>query len=217
VALLNGRGWSTASEKAENSAARPIPPSSRGKSRLLILLVLLSPPWVWRPAEAQSVPLSEYQIKAGFLFNFTKFVEWPPDSFSDPGVPLVMGVVGDNQITSLLEETAAGKTVNGRAVIVKRFKEGQDIHGCQILFISSSEEKHTTQILERIKGSSILTVGETDGFVQSGGVINFFVEGNKVRLEVNLDAAARARLKISAKVIAVARLVKVDSPPGGRG
>jgi hypothetical protein len=165
-------------------------------------------------AKAQSQPLSESQIKAGFLFNFTKFVEWPPEAFADPGVPIVLGIVGDNTVTDLLIETATGKTVNGRAVTVRRFKEGQDPRTCHILFVSSSEEKHVPQILERLKGSPILTVSETSGFAQSGGMINFFVEGNKVRLEINLDATARARLKISAKVIAVARLVTGESPGG---
>jgi hypothetical protein len=166
-------------------------------------------------AKAQSPPLTESQIKAGFLFNFTKFVEWPPGAFADSGVPIVLGIMGNNPVTELLIETAAGKTVNGRAVIVQQFKDGQDPRTCHILFVSSSQEKHVSQILERLKGSPILTVGETSGFARFGGMINFIVEGNKVRLEINLDATARARLKISAKVIAVARLV-TGEPPGGK-
>jgi hypothetical protein len=158
-------------------------------------------------AEAQSRPLTESEIKAGFLFNFTKFVEWPSEAFADSGAPIVLGILGNNPVTELLIETAVGKTVNGRAVIVQQFKEGQDPRTCHILFVSSTQEKRLPQILERLKGSPILTVSETSGFAQSGGMINFIVEGNKVRLEINLDAAARARLKISAKVIAVARLV----------
>jgi hypothetical protein len=165
-------------------------------------------------ARAQSQPLSASEIKASFLFNFTKFVEWPPDAFADPGVPIVLGIVGENPVTDLLIETAAGKTVNGRAVIVRRFKEGQDLRICHILFVSSSEEKHVPQILEKVKGSEILTVSETSGFAQSGGMINFFIEGNKVRLEINLGAAERGRLRISAKVIAVARLVTGDAHGG---
>jgi hypothetical protein len=180
----------------------------------LILLAACSLARAGTLPEAQSQPLSEYEIKAGFLFNFTKFVEWPPDAFADPSVPIVLGIVGDNPVTDLLTETAAGKTVNGRAVLVRRFKEGQDLRSCHILFVSSSEGKHVPQILESVKGSRVLTVGETNGFAESGGMINFFVEGNKVRLEINLEAAARARLKISAKVIAVARLVTGGSLGG---
>jgi len=206
---------STEAEKSIRSGDRPNALSRRGNGLLLILLALCSLPYTEASAGAQSAPLTEYQIKAGFLFNFTKFVEWPADAFPDSSVPIVLGVVGNNQVTNLVTETAAGKTVNGRAVIVKQFKEDQDLRGCQILFVSSSEEKHIAQILEKIKGSSVLTVGEANGFAQAGGVINFLVEGNKVRLELNLEAAARARLKISAKVIAVARLVKGESA-GGR-
>jgi hypothetical protein len=158
-------------------------------------------------AKAQTQTLSESQIKAGFVFNFTKFVEWPTDAFVDSGSPIVLGVVGESPITDLLIETSAGKTVDGRAVTIRRVKEGQDPRTCHILFVSSSEQKRALLILQKLKGSPVLTVSETTGFAQAGGMINFFVEGNKVRLEINLDAAAKARLKISAKVIAVARQV----------
>lgn len=164
--------------------------------------------------DAQTPALSESEIKAGFVFNFTKFIEWPADAFAGPESPVVLGVLGDSPITDLLIETAAGKTVNGRAVTIRRFKEGQDLRACQILFLSSSEEKRVPQILEKVKRSSVLTVSETSGFAQAGGMINFVVEGNKVRLEINLDAAGRARLKISAKVIAVAHLVTGESRGG---
>jgi len=185
-----------------------------GRTLGLILFAACSLACAGTMAKAQSQPLSEYEIKAGFLFNFTKFVEWPPEAFADPSVPIVLGIVGDSPVTELLTETAAGKTVNGRAVVVRRFKEGQDLRSCHILFVGSSEEKHVPQILERVKGSRVLTVSETSGFAQSGGMINFFVEGNRVRLEINLNAAARVRLKISARVIAVARLVAGESPGG---
>ena len=165
-------------------------------------------------ANSQSQPLSEYEIKAGFLFNFARFVEWPPEAFADPSAPIVMGIVGDNPVFELLTETAEGKTVDGRAVVVRRFKEGQDLQSCHILFVSASEGKHIPQILESVKRSRTLTVGETSGFTQSGGMINFFVEDSRVRLEINLDAATRARVKISSKVIAVARLITQDSTKG---
>lgn len=187
-----------------------------GRALRLILLAVYALVSAETLARGQAQPLSASEIKAGFLFNFTKFVEWPPDAFADRDAPIVLGIVGDNLVTDLLIETAAEKIVNGRAVIVRRFKEGQDLRMCHILFVSSSEEKPVLQILEKIKGSEILTVSETKGFAQTGGMINFFIEGNKVRLEINLDAAARARLKISAKVIAVARLVTGESP-GGKG
>lgn len=168
------------------------------------------------PATAQAPTLTENQIKAGFLFNFTKFVEWPADVFPDATSPIVLGIVGEDSFGDLLTQATAGKTVNGRTVLVKRFKDEQTLQACNILFVGALEEKHIARILERLKGSSVLTVGETAGFAQSGGVINFVVEANRVRLEINLDAALRARLKISAKVIAVARLV-TDRPSREKG
>jgi hypothetical protein len=166
------------------------------------------------PAWAQANPSVEYQVKAAFLYNFAKFVEWPPESFADQNAPIVLGVISDNVFGKLLTEVTAGKSVNGRPVVVKQFKEGQDLRSCHIVFVSSSNEKHVIKILESLKDSSVLTIGETSGFIQAGGIINFFIEENKVRLEINLDAATRARVKISAKVIAVARLVPANPSKG---
>ncbi len=163
---------------------------------------------------AQASPSLEYQVKAAFLYNFAKFVNWPPESFADQNAPILLGVIGDNAFAKLLTDVAAGKSVNGRPVVVKLFKEGQDLRSCQIVFVSSSEENDATQILEKLKESSVLTVGEAPGFIQAGGIINFFIEKNKVRLEINLAAASRARVKISAKLIAVARLAPTNQSKG---
>jgi hypothetical protein len=176
------------------------------KSLVLLLLFCLS-------AGAEGPALTENQIKAGFLFNFTRFVDWPADAFTAAESPIVLGIVGEDSFGDLLTQAAAGKTVNGRTVLVQRFKEEQNIRACNILFVSASEEKLMARIFERLSGSSVLTVGETRGFAQSGGIINFVIEDNRVRLEINLGAAARARVKISAKVIGVARIV-TDSVPG---
>jgi YfiR/HmsC-like len=175
----------------------------------VLALALASP-----DVRAQNVLLTEEQIKAGFLFNFTKFVEWPPESFADANAPIVIGIVGDSAVEKLLMEVAAGKSVNGRPVLVKHFKDLQDVRNCQIVFVGSSDEKRMPQILEALKASSVLSVGETPGFIPAGGMINFFIEDNKVRLEINLDAATRARVKISAKVIAVGRLVAQNAGKG---
>ncbi len=160
--------------------------------------------------------LTEDQIKAAFLFNFTKFVEWPPESFADANSPILLGIVGNDLVARLLTEVAAGKSVSGRAVTVKQFSEGQSIRLCQIIFISSPDEKYAQQILRTLRETSVLTVGEKPGFLQAGGIINFFTDENKVKLEISLDAAARARIKISAKVIAVARLAPQNQNKGNR-
>ena len=174
----------------------------------LPLVLLLTRLFCCASLSAQSDGLTADQIKAGFLFNFTKFVEWPEDAFSNSSAPIVIAVVGVNPFGDTLGATAAGKTVGGRAVVVKQFKSDQDLRACNILFISSSEKKQSAHILESLKGSRVLTVSEIGGFARSGGAIAFLVEENKVKLEINLDAASESQLKVSAKLIGVARLVR---------
>src|SRR5258706_7620521 len=163
------------------------------------------------PLTSQSQGLSEHEIKAGFLFNFTKFVEWPEGTFADASTPIILGVVGENPFGNLLIETAAGKFVNGRPVVVRQFKDGQDLRSWNVLFITETDKKRMMETLGKLKGSQVLTVGEGSGFTQSGGMIALLVEGNRVRLEIDVQTAAEAHLKISAKVIAVARLVARDA------
>jgi len=161
------------------------------------------------PARAEvSLPdgLTEYEIKAGFLYNFTKFVEWPSEAFANASAPIIVGIVGANPFGKLLTTAARGTTVNGREVLIKQLREDEDLKGCHILFVSSSERKHTAQILEKLAGANVLTVGEGDGFIAAGGMIAFVEESNKIRLVINLERASAARLRISAKVIQVARL-----------
>src|ERR1035437_3674682 len=111
-----------------------------GLSGLILLAVYVF--LTAEPLAAQSGGLTEYEIKAGFLFNFTKFVEWPADAFADASSPIILGIVGENPFGNLLTETAAGKAVNGRAVLVRQFKEGQDLRSCQILFVALTDKKH---------------------------------------------------------------------------
>jgi hypothetical protein len=186
---------------------------TRGQQRLIALIGACASISAG-PAPAQTDGLTESDIKAGYLFNFTKFVEWPSEAFANASAPIVVGIVGANPFGKVLADATAGKTVNGRAVVSKQFQEEGDLRSCQILFVSPSEKGRRAEILGRLKGANVLTVGEGDGFTQAGGMIAFVVEGNKVRLLINLEAASEARLKISAKVIAVARLVGRQS--GGR-
>ncbi len=167
------------------------------------------------PARAQSERPTEYQVKAAFLYNFTKFIEWPQDSPADNRTPIVLGILGDDPFGSVLEKTVYGKTVNGRPLEVRRFRQVQEVKGCQILFISASEDKRLPGILQTLRGSSVLTVGETKGFTRLGGIIRFILEDNRVRFEINLSAAQRARLKISSKLLAVAYVVR-DEPDAGK-
>ncbi len=166
------------------------------------------------PRATAQAPPSEYEIKAAFLYNFAKFIDWPADAFSDPHAPIVLGIVGEDPFGAALDRMVFGKSVNNRGLVVKRVWEGPGLRSCHILFISLSKQKHLARILESLKGSGVLTVGEMDRFAESGGAIHFLLEEDKVRFEINLDAATRARLKLSAKLLALARRIVADGVRG---
>lgn len=163
-------------------------------------------------AYAQSQETAEYNIKAAFLYNFAKFVEWPAKrpahrlwTVDDP---LCICVVGEDPFGRVLEDTIQGKNIGSHKVVIERLKQGRDMNSCQIAFISSSEKNHLRSILESLKGGGVLTVGDTEGFAQAGVAINFILEENKVHFEINVDAADRAGLKISSKLLSLARIVQ---------
>lgn len=153
---------------------------------------------------------NEYQVKLAFLFNFTRFVEWPEDAFADARSPIILGILGDDPFGNDLE-TIKGKTIHGRKLIINKFKDVDDIRVCHILFVSSSERNRLPRITAFLKQSKILTVGDMKKFAQKGGVINFVVENNKVGFEINVDSGKRAGLRISSKLLSLARIVH-DSP-----
>ncbi|MEP7340325.1 MAG: YfiR family protein [Acidobacteriota bacterium] len=159
-------------------------------------------------SEARAQAASEYQVKAAFLYNFAKFVEWPSEAFSNGGAPLVIGVIGDDPFGSAIDQTIKGKSINGHPLTITRLKWGQNLRACHILFISSSERKRLAQVLESLKGSSVLTVGDMDQFSQQGGIINLVMDASKVRFEINTSAADQARLKISSKLLILAKPVR---------
>jgi hypothetical protein len=165
--------------------------------RILVLLVLLS------PQERDPVPV--YALKAAFLYNFATFVEWPPETFPDARAPFTVGVLGRDPFGDLLEETFRGKTVGGRRIAVKRSRDVDDLRSCQLVFLPEGEA--TARALNALKGASVLTVGESDGFAEDGGCVNFYIDGLRVRFEINPEAAKRANLKISSKLLRLARLV----------
>jgi len=156
---------------------------------------------------AQSPTAGEYQVKAAFLFNFAKFVEWPPSSFSDASAPLRICVSGRDPFGEELRNITREKTVNGHRLEVSQVLDLQVARTCHILFIASSEKARLKQIFESLRGSDALTVGDTKGFVQQGGMINFVLDKNRVQFEVNRKAAEQAGLQISSKLLSVAKLV----------
>jgi YfiR/HmsC-like len=168
---------------------------------LLLSLAVATLAW------AQASPFVEYQVKAAFLFNFAKFVEWPSDAFQSEKTPIALCVFGHDPFGSALDEIIRGKAINNRGVLARRISELPDLKSCQLVFVSRFEDKHVPEVLGSLKGTSALVVGEGDGFAERGGAIQFFLEVNKLRFAVNVDAVQRAHLTVSSKLLALAKIV----------
>ena len=183
--------------------------------RLGILIVALSVSLSWAPeAIAQSrdsSDSSEYLIKAGFIYNFAKFVEWPAASFAQPDSPIVIGILGTDPFGNLIDRIIENKKIGARGLVVKRLKwstDLKDLKECKILFVGASERGHLDELMQVVKGLPILTVGETPGFAERGGVIRFVLEDNRVRFEINVEAAHQADLTISSRLLTLARIIQ---------
>lgn len=172
---------------------------------ILALLFLALAAAVIPECAAQDAAPSEYQIKAAFLFNFAKFVQWPPEAFATTNSPLIIGVLGENVFGDNLEKTINHKVINERPLQFKEFHSVGEATNCHILFISTSEKAKFSKIIQGLQGTSVLTVSETGEFIDAGGMINFVLEANKIRFEINDEAAKKAGLKISSKLLSLAR------------
>ena len=159
------------------------------------------------PARSQATPPVEYQVKAAFLFNFAKFVEWPSDALPSDKSPITLCVFKQDPFGSALDEIIQGKTINNHQVLARRVNELPDLKSCQLVFLGKQEDKGLSEVLNSLKGASALVVGETDGFAERGGCVQFFLEASKLRFAINMDAVQRARLTVSSKLLALARIV----------
>lgn len=157
---------------------------------------------------AQMKAATEYQVKAAFLYNFAKFVDWPPSAFSDAKQPLDICVYGHDPFGTVLEDALLGKTIGERRVDLGRAMQFQDLAGCHVVFVSASAHESAADLANRLRGRAVLLVGESDGFAASGGTIQFSIEDNRVHFVINPDAADRAGLKISSKLLALAKIVR---------
>ncbi len=191
------RTYSAPDRRSSSGRRRPASP---------ILVVIASLILAYLSA-AQTPASSEYEVKAAFLFHFAQFVEWPETSFKDPGSPLTYCTIGDDPFHGSLDAALKGKTVGARPLRVEHIKQPQETQGCQVLFVGTEEKKVLPAILAGAKGNSVLTVGESEHFVQEGGMIGFLLEENKVRFEFNLEAAQKAQLRVSSKLLALAKTV----------
>ena len=151
--------------------------------------------------------VDEYAVKAAFLYQFTQFVEWPPESFADGNAPIVLAVLGSDPFGESLRRATVGRTGQGRPIVVRYLKPGQPLRPCHILFVSASEEARIPDVLRTVGPASILTVGDSTGFAEAGGMLNFVVDAARVKFEINIGAAERGRVRISSKLLKLATIV----------
>ena len=173
--------------------------------RVLLRCLLLWAALVCAPAVlAQEARLPDYQVKAAFLYNFGKFVEWPDGTFAATNAPLVIGVLGPDPFHGDLERLTANQFINGHPIVVRQIKAGADLKSCHLLFLAVPEKEAVRDALKSLEGARVLTVGETDNFLAAGGMIQFIIEGHQVHFAINNTAARHAGLKISSKLLTLA-------------
>jgi hypothetical protein len=170
-----------------------------GKTAALMLLLVLA----GLLSQAQA-PTAVNQVKAVFLFNFTQFVSWPPFSFSGSKSPFVIGVLGTDPFGTYLDKVVEGEQVDGHPIVVKRYDDATAAKDCHILFINKNNPAET---LKEVGNEAVLTVSDADNFARKGGMIRFYVENNKIRLQINARAAKEANLSISSKLLRLANVI----------
>ncbi len=184
---------------------------------LITLIVIVCSSLITVQVRADSTSSREYQVKAAFLYNFINFIDWPEENINaDKKNPIVIGIIGKNPFGNAFEPIK-DKEVKDRKVLVKQFENLEELkkaienntaaQQCHLLYVSPSEKENLKKIIDLIKDKSILTVGDTANFLDSGGIINFLMEDNKVCFEVNKTAAERAKLKIRSKLLRLAKRV----------
>ncbi len=167
-----------------------------------LLLGLLS------PGLCRAQAFNEYQVKAAFLYTFAKFVEWPPQAFSSPSAVMTICVLGEDPFGAFLDDAVRGKTVGDRPMAVVRIADLGTGRDCKILFIAASERRRMPVLLAAAASTGLLTVGDTAEFSAQGGVIELQLDGERIRLKVNLTAAEKAKLRISSRVLSLATIIK---------
>jgi hypothetical protein len=174
--------------------------------RTITLIVIFAVILVPFHARAEEPEFSEYEVKAGFMYNFPKFIEWPGDTFADVNKAITLCVVGTDPFGKALG-AIDNKTIQNRRLEIKFTARSKYLKMCSILFIAGSERESLPQILEMLKGAATLTIGDTKGYAQQGVMINFIMEQNKVGFEINTESARRARLTISSKLLKLAKTI----------
>lgn len=180
-------------------------PWRRGAAAALVAALL----WtlcIAQPATAQrGAELDE--LKAAFVYQFGNFVQWPNDAFESPEAPLVICIVGNDAMADMLTQSTRNKTLNGHPIHVVKVDPGDKLPASHIVFLDASEYRQSQDLLDKLDAQPVLTVGDDDDFIRDGGVIRLYKQGSKLRIEINVEAADRAGLKISSKLLSLARVV----------
>lgn len=176
------------------------------KRSITFLLMLLLPAWQALPVCAQSPAISEYQIKAAFLYNFAKFVDWPPNAPGAPCDDFKIGILGEDPFGAAVG-VIENKRVRGKPLKIFRAAVLSELSGCEVIFIGASVKSQLAEVLTGLHAKQVLTVGDTDGYARQGVMINLITVGNKIRFQINPEAAERAGLKISSHLLRLADIV----------
>jgi hypothetical protein len=188
--------------------AKPLPARCPSPTLAIAFAGILSVLILWSSAVCAADERSrEFQIKAAFVFNFAKFLEWPAGRFAGPEQPITIGVLGETPLAAELESLVKDRRINGRAVLVRSASSLDDLRDLHLLFVGANCDHALKSIQAAAKDRGVLTVGETPAFEAAGGMITFRIEGDKVRFAINISAAEQARLKISAQLQQLATVV----------
>jgi hypothetical protein len=176
-----------------------------GALLLLVLSLFIAP-----PTRGQETAVPEEQLKAAFIYNFARFVEWPTNAFSNDSAPLVLGVLGDEEFASKLNSLLKDKKAHNRSFVVRKLGSPSDASTCQIVFVARGDARKTPQAIEAAHGKATLFVGESDDFLANGGMINIVQDEKKKQLsfDINPQAAEKVNLTISSHLLRLARNAK---------
>ena len=200
-----------------DSASSFRPPGHRSLAvvtrRILACAASFLPLLIHLPALAQSPP-DESHVKAAFVFHFAQLVDWPPEVLGPPNRPMNFCVVGEDSMDGVLESTVRGKLIGNHPIFIRHLQEKDDGSGCHLLFLAVKDKKRAAAILAGLKAAPILTVGESEDFAPNGGMIGLSLQENKIRFDINLRVAQHANLKISSRLLLLAKNVISDGRQG---
>jgi hypothetical protein len=188
----------------------PETPALRRRAGLGAMLLLLWSLFAALPLTAQEGAVSEDQVKAAFLYNFARFIEWPASAFSSESTPITLGVLGNDSFANTLSNLLREKKAHSRSFVVKKLTTASEASTCQIVFLAREEARKTAQITEAVKKQPILTIGETEEFLTNGGIIYLLKDDKQLRFDINVTAAEESKLTISSHLLRLARNKKSE-------